>query len=81
MKDDPGNVVRFRPRPKAPAPPKAKAKAKPQPYRPTHGQGERAINWSRAPKAAVIILLFFLAMWLVGGMSDWISRIGRMAVG
>ena len=74
MKDDPGNVVPFRPRPKAP-PSKPKPKAKAPPYRPSGHRGERAINWSRAPKAAVIILIFFLAMWLLGGMADWIGRI------
>ena len=74
MKDDPGNVVRFQPRPKAPPPPKAKAK--PQPYRPSRAYGERAINWSRAPKAAVIIVIFFLLMWLLGGVADWIGGVG-----
>lgn len=74
MKDDPGNVVRFRPRPKAPAPSKAKSKTKP--YQPSRGGGERAVNWSRAPKAAIIILIFFLVMWLLGGMADWIGTIG-----
>jgi hypothetical protein len=71
MKDDPGNVVRFRPRPKAPPP-----KPKPQAIRPSRHHGERAINWSRAPKAAIIILIFFLAMWLLGGMAGWIGKIG-----
>jgi hypothetical protein len=73
MKDDPGNVVRFRPRPKRPPPP---SKPKTQPYRPTGGGGERAINWSRAPKAIVAVLIFFLAMWLLGRLVDWISKIG-----
>jgi len=34
------------------------------------------VNWSRAPTAIVIIALFFLAMWLLGGLADWISGIG-----
>lgn len=77
MKDDPGNVVRFRPRPKAPPPkPKSKPKQKAQPYRPAGGQGEPAINWSRTPKAAVIIVLFLAAMWLLSGLAGWIGRLG-----
>ena len=75
MKDDPGNVVRFRPRPKRPAPPPA-PKSRPQPYRPTRTGHEPAINWSRAPKAIVLLVLFFIAMALVGGLGDWIGRIG-----
>lgn len=75
MKDDPGNVVRFQPRPKPPPKPKAKVKPTPKPYRPNTG-GEKAINWSRAPKALVIIALFFAVMWLLGGMSQLIGRIG-----
>jgi hypothetical protein len=69
MKDPEGNVVRFRPRPKRPEPPK------PSPAR-RRPAGERAVNWSRAPKALLFILLFFAAMWLVGGLADWISSIG-----
>ena len=71
MKDEPGNVVRFQPRPKAPPPPKVKAK----PYRPRTG-AEKAVNWSRVPKALIIIVLFFGAMWLLGGLGDLIGRIG-----
>jgi hypothetical protein len=71
MKDDKGNVVRFQPRPKPPPPPKPKAK----PYRPNTGP-EKAINWSRAPKALVIIVLFFAVMWLLGSLTDLIGRIG-----
>jgi hypothetical protein len=73
MKDDPGNVVRFQPRPKAP--PAPKPKAQPKAYRPNTG-GEKAINWSRAPKALIIIALFFGVMWLLGGLGDLIGGVG-----
>jgi hypothetical protein len=70
MKEPEGNVVRFRPKPKRPPPP---PKAAPVKRRPT---GERAVNWSRAPKALIIIGLFFLAMWLVGLLANFISGVG-----
>jgi hypothetical protein len=68
-------VVRFRPRPKrpAPAPP---PRPQPRAYRPNTGGHEPAINWSRAPKAIVLLVLFFIAMALIGGLGDWIGRIG-----
>jgi len=71
MKDDQGNIVRFRPRPKAPPPP-------PEPKRPPRSRptGEPPINWSRAPRAVVIILIVLLVMWLIGGFAGWISGIG-----
>ena len=75
MKEDPGNVVRLRPRPKRPAPPPP-SKSRPQPYRANRGGHEPAINWSRAPKAIVLLVLFFIAMALIGGLGDWIGRIG-----
>ena len=70
MKEPEGNVVRFRPKPKRPPPPPKAAPVR------RRASGEQAVNWSRAPKALVIIALFFLAMWLVGGLASLISGIG-----
>ena len=75
MKEDPGNVVRLRPRAKRPPPPPP-SKSRPQPYRANRAGHEPAINWSRAPKAIVLLVLFFIAIALVGGLGDWIGRIG-----
>jgi hypothetical protein len=68
MKESEGNIVRFRPRPKAPPPKPAPVRSRPA--------GERAVNWSRAPKALVIIGLFVAAMWLVGLLANMISGVG-----
>ena len=72
MKDDPGNVVRFQPRPKRTVPPPP-SPPRPQPYRTgranPRGHGP-AINWSRAPKAIVLLVIFFVAMALIGGLGD-----------
>ena len=74
MKDERhDNVVRFRrPTAKKPPPPQRK------PARPARrpGGGEPAINWSRAPKAIALILIFFLVMWLLNGLGGWISGVG-----
>ena len=73
MTDDRDNVVRFRPRPKRPAP-----TPPPKPYCPNvrRPSGQPAVNWSKAPKAAALIVIVLLFFWLVGGLADWISRIG-----
>jgi hypothetical protein len=73
MKDERDNIVRFQPRPKAPPPPKKRpAKARPT----SHRGGEPAINWSRAPRAAVLIVGILFLMWLVGILANWVSGIG-----
>lgn len=68
MPDERNNVVKFQPRPKPPPPPKAKPKI--------HRSGEPAVNWGRAPKAAVIIVLILAAMWLVGRLAGFVSGFG-----
>lgn len=70
MPDERNNVVKFQPRPKPPPPPKAKPKAK------VHRSGEPAINWSRAPKAAVIIIVIVALMWVVGRLAGFVSGFG-----
>lgn len=66
MNDRRDNVVKFKPPPKRPDPPRPKRRP----------NGEPAINWSRAPKAIVLIVIFMVFMWLVGGLAGWISGIG-----
>jgi hypothetical protein len=68
MKDERSNIVKFRPRPKQPPAP-ARSAAR-------HSSGEPAINWSRAPKALVMIVIFFVLMWVVSSLAGWISNIG-----
>ncbi len=75
MRDDHNNVVQLPKRPRRPPPAPAPT---PKPFRPSsrRGSGEPAINWSRAPKAIVLIGIILLFTWLVGGLSGWISGIG-----
>ena len=75
MTDDRDNVVRLRPRSKRPPqPPTPKLKpVRSNAYRPA---GQPAVNWSKAPKAAALIVIVLLFFWLIGGFADWISGIG-----
>jgi hypothetical protein len=46
-----------------------KAKAAARKMRKTGVQGERAINWRRAPLALLALAFLMLAMWLVGRLT------------
>lgn len=70
MQDERNNVVKFQPRPKPP--PAPKPKKGPKAYR----GGQPAVNWSRVPRAALIILIFLVLMWLVGRLASGITSFG-----
>lgn len=70
MTQDRNNVVPFKAKPKPP--PKPRRGPAPQ----SRSNGERAINWSRAPRFLAAVVILMLTLWLIGRLSDWVSGIG-----
>lgn len=71
MKEEPGNVVRFRPKPKQPKPKPAPPRKAQRP-----GGAEPAVNWSRAPRFLAVTVVVLAVLWLLGQLSGWVSGVG-----